>query len=416
MSGLGAFGAPQLGAENVGGMVAPFKGNLLTELITALGQFPEMQRKAQQERLGLQQQEIQNKYLPQQIEAQTQEQQAYAQQVKLQSENAMRAAAAQRWAQLGQFALANPAWANSPQFKQSLTETAQALGVPPPLKPDGSVDTDVWKTPLSQIVLKDKDFVQKGLQIPPGKAREAYFSQVSMPPDQLAQLLTADQVIAPKDLAAFERDRVLGIHYQNMDAAARERADSTKLITQYREGLITAQTKKAYADMQTSAIRANAEMERAQADMIRALKAGARARSSASRRPSATIGQQISKTQFNEAEREMRSAQRSYAGAQAAYKAAVKAGAGDDVLQPLQTKMQQMYGQMQQAQQGLQDAQQMLQSNYGAAADIRAITGKPATVENAGQQPAKNVMHSRSRSGKPIYSTDGGKTWLYGNP
>lgn len=267
MSGLGAFGAaPKLSAENEGGIVGAFKGNPLVELITALGQFPEMQRKAEQERLAIQQQKIQNEYLPQQIQAQTQEQQAYAQQVKLQSDNALRAQATQRWQQLGQMALANPQWAQSPTFKQSVLETSQQMGIPAPLNPDGSVNTDVWKANWGQAITKDKTLVAEAMSRPAGPARDAFLASFSGVPDEVR---FGAQSLNPKDQAEIMRAQAymasagsMGRYRDAMTNAISKRLQIQKDLAQSKEGVdaariiqLQASAHKADVDAQTAMAR-----------------------------------------------------------------------------------------------------------------------------------------------------------------
>lgn len=241
---------------NAGGLLAPFReqANPLLQALTAIGQFPQQQAQAQQQKLALQQ-DRQNLQLGQQT---LDERKNALDQQRLQN-------AQSHWNFIGQNLVARPDLATkpTPELISTLNARALELGIPSPIKNDGTVDLSAWQTPWSTLPPAQQEKLRNdALEREPGPAREAVLSGLSGVPPELR---TAPQSFSAKDQAALMRAKAAGLKAQDEEKLIAARSTYLRAHAAFLNGTAGPMEQKILADAQRARTDASADMMKAQA-------------------------------------------------------------------------------------------------------------------------------------------------------
>jgi hypothetical protein len=193
-----------------------------------------------------------------QTQAQTQSDAARAQVEQSQASTANQQQALQLYNQFGQVGVRDPNVVKSPQWQMRMKALAAQAGMPDPFGADGSFDKSQFLTPLT-----DKDIVLLN-QMHAGPAKTAILNQHSGVPDSM---YTAGPDYTGTELAKMQQVTQMGIHLDNVDETARQRA----AIAQDRENLLRENNPLVRAELQAKINREGADATRANADANRAI-------------------------------------------------------------------------------------------------------------------------------------------------
>lgn len=386
MAGTGpTFGVPNAGAAATAG--AP---NMLVTLLTALGQIPQLEQQKKENALKLQERkaQMQQQQAYTQMEQQRVQMQQQMMPYQIQSEQqkvteAQRAAAQNQMQMLGQHVLAGNVELNDPALINTAQQAAQTLGMPSPVK-NGTIDKEYFMRAPDG---KDPQFLSvlsATKPNTPGRKNALNALGYKATPEAMA----AEQFFTPKDTAALVRAQAAiasvvqrGIHYDNMDGAARMRIENQRLINIAKIGQLGALTDKERADATLAITRAQndsartkdadvnarAHMMQAQASMMRAAQAAQSAKS--------TPAQHQAMAMYQGALTDVKRLQDDVENFKAQVKQNTLDGVDDATLQQHTAQLQGYQAALEKAQQRAKEIGAALSQNPGMSAEVKAASG-----------------------------------------
>jgi hypothetical protein len=304
--------------------------------------------------------------------------------------------------------ITDPSRAKDPAFMAKYKALSEASGQLPEMTKDGkSVDVDRLKQPFDALASDPKKMTE--LAQLPAPARKAILDQFSGVPKSL---YSAKPFVDAKDQASLDRVQALNSHYIHQDRIASRMADVKSKYYDAETGeLIPARAAQFYAAAGLDASRgsavvttANAAMTRAQAFATSVHNVQQRFQSS----PNGAMGAvrsllSTSSTQLRGLQTSVDKAESSLATAYANVTDPDQLAAATQAVTDAKTALT-----------TAQDADNALRTsvmnNPQVSAFLGASSGLPATNIGGGGKP--KAQYSTS-GGKPIISTDGGKTWNY---
>lgn len=309
------------------------------------------------------------------------------------------------WDQLGKEGIANPNVGNNPVFKAKLQRAANALGYDMPVNQDGSVDFSSWKTNINDM-FKDRDFSERWFAADPAQ-RKAMATGLSG--------VTPEMINSAPVLTSKEQNDIDKYHLDSTKTTAM--ISNNRLITQYRTGLMGAQTYEARARGAEAYQTGQARLETAKAAMKRANDAisiaNIRAQAALSKASAKSrSGDIIARTAVTSAQRAYDEANRQLAGARAAFIDAKTAGA-DSVdsatMQTLETNMTKYEGMVQQTEQQLKDAQALYAQDMGQGGTAKEVKQQSGAhqVKAKYATPPGNSVYGTDTKGNRFYYVPG---------